>query len=281
MDRQAETLEQLNEIVRSADTYERASSEENLLIRLPTGDGMALVFFSGLTSHVRCAIEIGDALKKYPYLKVRMGLHSGPVYRVSDINDSRNVAGGGINIAQRVMDCGDAGHILLSKAVADTLQQLGGWEEKVQDLGEVEVKHGVKMHTYNFVDDDLGNQVIPMKVKAQKEPMPVAPIPIPVAIRDSSQASLSAEEIEILISAAEDGEISLLSSDETGEWVCAGNRDFTDLSDRAIAAMYVEALKSLCRRELVTHAGGIAYDLTGSGFKQARALKQLRDRKQL
>ena len=145
MERQAETLEQLNEIVRSADTYDRAS-EKDSLIRLPTGDGMALVFFSGLTSHLTCAIEIAHALKKYPHLKVRMGLHSGPVYHVSDINDSRNVAGGGINIAQRVMDCGDAGHILLSKAVADTLQQLGGWEEKLQDLGEVEVKHGVKVH---------------------------------------------------------------------------------------------------------------------------------------
>lgn len=280
MERQAETLEQLNEIVRSADTYERAS-EKDSLIRLPTGDGMALVFFSGLTSHLTCAIEIAHALKKYPHLKVRMGLHSGPVYHVSDINDSRNVAGGGINIAQRVMDCGDAGHILLSKAVADTLQQLGGWEEKLQDLGEVEVKHGVKVHTYNFVDDELGNQVIPVKVKAQTEAVPMAPLPIPGAIRDSTQVSLSAEEIEILISAAEDGEISLLSSDETGAWVCSGNRDFMDPSDRAVAAMYVEALKSLCRRELVTHAGGIAYDLTGSGFKQARALKKSRDRKEL
>jgi class 3 adenylate cyclase len=168
MEQQTETLEQLNEIVRGTDEYRRASSESNSLIKLPTGDGMALVFFHGLTSHVRCAIELNQALRKYPDLKLRTGLHSGPVYRVSDINDSRNVAGGGINIAQRVMDCGDAGHILLSKAVADNLQQLGGWEGKFQDLGEVEVKHGVKVHIYNFVDGELGNPVIPAKVEAQR-----------------------------------------------------------------------------------------------------------------
>lgn len=274
MAQQTEMLDQLNDTVRSTDEYARAASESDSLIKLPTGDGMALVFFRGLISHIRCAIEVDGALKKHPDLKLRMGLHSGPVYRVSDINDSRNVAGGGINIAQRVMDCGDAGHILLSKAVADTLQQLGDWEGKLQDLGEVEVKHGAKVHVYSLVDGELGNPVTPAKVKAQRDIAPEVPIPIPVPIRRSSQDSLSPEEIEILIAAAEEGEISLLSSDETGAWVRAGRRDFADQSDRAIAAMYVQALKSLCRRELVAHAGGIAYDLTGSGFQLARELKQ-------
>jgi class 3 adenylate cyclase len=273
MSEQRETLEQLNDIVRKADEYAHASSE-NSLIKLPTGDGMALVFFRGLTSHIRCAVEICQMLKNYPDLKLRMGLNSGPVYRVTDINDGRNVAGGGINTAQRVMDCGDAGHVLLSKTVADTLQQLGGWEGKLQDLGEVEVKHGVKVYVYNFVDGELGNQVIPAKVKAQRDIVPEVLIPIPVPIQGFSQDSLSREETEILIAAAADGEISLLSSDETGAWVCAGKRDFVDHSDRAVAAIYAQALKSLCRRDLVTHAGGIAYDLTGTGFQLARELKQ-------
>ena len=274
MEQQIETLEQLNEIARNSDECARAASESNSLIKLPTGDGMALVFFRGLISHIRCAIEVSGSLKKHPDLKLRMGLHSGPVYRVSDINDSRNVAGGGINIAQRVMDCGDAGHILLSKAVADTLLQLGGWEGKLQDLGEVELKHGAKVDVYSLIDGELGNPMIPAKVKAQRDIIPEVPIPIPVPIRGFSQDSLSREETEILIAAAEGGEISLLSSGETGAWVCAGKRDFADQSDLAVAAMYVQALKSLCRRELVTHAGGIAYDLTGSGFQLARELKQ-------
>jgi class 3 adenylate cyclase len=271
MPQQTETLEQLNEIVRSGDEYDRASSQ-NSLIKLPTGDGMALVFFSGLISHVKCAVEISRALKQNPHLKLRMGIHSGPVYRVSDINDTGNVAGAGINMAQRVMDCGDAGHIMLSKTVVDTLQQLGGWEGKLRDLGEVEVKHGVKVHVYNFVDSDLSNKALPTKVKAQTDP--VSPVPIPVPIRDSSRDSFSSEETEILIAAADKGEISLLSSDETGAWVSAGNRHFIDQADRAVTAMYVQALKSLCRRDLVTHAGGIAYDLTGTGFQLARELKQ-------
>ncbi len=110
------------------------------------------------------------------------------------------------------------------------------------------------------------------KVKAQRNIAPEVPIPVP--IRGFSQDSLSPEETEILIAAAEKGEISLLSSDETGAWVRAGRRDFANHSDPAVAAMYVQALKSLCRRELVTHAGGIAYDLTGSGFQLARQLKQ-------
>jgi len=169
MSQQTETLEQLNEIIRGTNEYRRASSESNSLIKLPTGDGVALVFFGSLSAHVRCAIELGLALKQYPNLKLRTGLHSGPVYSVSDINDSRNVAGGGINMAQRVMDCGDAGHILLSKAVADNLQQLGGWEGKILDLGEVEVKHGVKVHVYNFVDGELGNPSLPAKIEEQRD----------------------------------------------------------------------------------------------------------------
>jgi class 3 adenylate cyclase len=196
MGQQTETLEQLNEIVRDTDEYRRASSEETSLIKLPTGDGMALVFFDSFTAHVRCAIELGRALKHCPDLKLRMGLHSGPVYRVSDINDSRNVAGGGINVAQRVMDCGDAGHILLSKAAADNLQQLGGWEGNIQDLGEVEVKHAVKVHVYNLVDGELGNPIIPVKIAAQKDAERREPTPPAVDQGNGREINQSARDLK-------------------------------------------------------------------------------------
>jgi class 3 adenylate cyclase len=271
MRQQTETLSLLNDLVRATDEYRRASSERNSLRTLPTGDGMALVFFGRLTAHIRCAIELSRALKQHPDLKLRMGLHSGPVYRVSDINDSSNVAGGGINMAQRVMDCGDAGHILLSNVVAGNLQQLGDCEGKIQDLGEVEVKHGVRVHVYNFVDGELGNPAIPAKLGARRDTDHGGSTP------HSDKSSLSPEEVEILIAAADRGEISILSTDETGAWVRAGRRDFIDHSDRAVAAMYLDALRSLLRRGLVTHAGGISYDLTGSGFRQARELERLRD----
>jgi class 3 adenylate cyclase len=271
MDRQTETLRQLQDSVRSTDTFLQASTEPDSLISLPTGDGMALVFFRGLTAHVRCAIELGTALKEHPDLELRMGLHSGPVHRVSDINDSRNVSGGGINVAQRVMDCGDAGHILLSKSVADVLRQLGGWGEKLRDLGEVEVKHGERIHIYNLVDGNRGNPAIPSKVEAQRQAQISLSAPSP------SGHSFSDEETELLICAAGDGEIVVMSTDETSDWVRAGARDFFDGSDRAVAALYLEALDSLRRRGLVRHSGGVLYELTGTGFKQARELKSARE----
>lgn len=162
MDEQALTLQHLQESVRGTNEFRRAQSERKL-ISLPTGDGMALVFFRGLTDHVECARSLSRALKQRPELKLRMGVHSGPVYRVVDINANRNVSGGGINMAQRVMDCGDAGHILLSKTVADVLLQLGNWTDLLHDLGEAEVKHGVKVHVFNLYDEEVGNPETPAK----------------------------------------------------------------------------------------------------------------------
>src|ERR1700687_109053 len=130
---------------------------------------MALVFFGGVTPHLECAIEVSRELAAQNDLPVRMGINSGPVYRRVDINTNLNVAGGGINMAQRVMDCGDAGHILLSKSAADLLYQLGDWEERIHDLGEAEVKHGVKVHLYNLYDETVGNSAIPPKVAAAAE----------------------------------------------------------------------------------------------------------------
>ena len=138
---QREVVQQLNEIVRATPQF-RQSSAAGKLIRIPTGDGMALVFFKSPEEPVHCAMEIAKALKSYPHIRLRMGVHSGPVDQVTDVNDQTNVAGAGINFAQRVMDCGDAGHILVSKRVADDLAQDRLWQPLLHELGEIEVKHG-------------------------------------------------------------------------------------------------------------------------------------------
>jgi class 3 adenylate cyclase/tetratricopeptide (TPR) repeat protein len=163
MDEQEQLLMQLQDSVRHTSEFARAETADEL-IRLPTGDGMALVFFRDAEAPVRCALELSRALGNHPNLKLRMGIHSGPVYRVADINANRNVAGGGINIAQRVMDCGDAGHILVSREVAEVIGQLSGWRPMLHDLGEVEVKHGVRIHIYNLFDNEAGSAALPNKV---------------------------------------------------------------------------------------------------------------------
>ena len=164
MDRQAETIQLLQEIVRATPEFQRAQASEQLIC-LPTGDGMALVFFQNPVSAVQCATEIARSLRNHPELRLRMGVHTGPVHRIADINTSRNVSGGGINLAQRVMDCGDAGHILVSKTVADILSQLSSWSQCLHDLGEHEVKHGTKVHLMNFHTAEVGNPEIPQKLR--------------------------------------------------------------------------------------------------------------------
>src|SRR5208283_5397513 len=163
MEQQQQLLSEFQEAVRSTAAFARAQRKDRLVC-LPTGDGMALVFFGDPESAVHCALELSRALREHPEIKLRMGVHTGPVYRVADINAARNVAGGGINMAQRVMDCGDAGHILVSHAVADVLSQLGTWNRSLHDLGEAEVKHGVRIHIYNLFTDDAGNPALPQKL---------------------------------------------------------------------------------------------------------------------
>src|SRR6266566_7587429 len=138
---QREILRELTQIVRKSEHF-CAAEAAGKLIRLPVGDGMALVFFNSPEAPVQCALEISEALKAYPQLKLRMGINSGPVSDVTDVNNRSNVAGAGINMAQRIMDCGDAGHILLSKRVADDLAQDGTWQPRLHQLGECSVKHG-------------------------------------------------------------------------------------------------------------------------------------------
>jgi class 3 adenylate cyclase len=160
MERQAEVLDQFQRAVGGSSEFQRARTKGDL-ISLPTGDGMALVFFRDPVSPVVCALEVASSLQQMPGIKVRMGVHSGPVYRIADINTNRNVVGGGINVAQRVMACGGAGHILISKPVADILAQLESWRPHVHDLGEYEVKHSDHVHLYNLYTGKVGNEQPP------------------------------------------------------------------------------------------------------------------------
>lgn len=163
MRHQVEVLHQLKEIVGGLESVRRNRKNSRLTI-LPTGDGMALVFFGGATPHVDAAKELHQALIDNTQIVLRAGLHSGPVHRIIDINGNPNVSGAGINLAQRIMDCGDAGHILLSNAVASTLLELGGWEDALEDLGAAEVKHGLHLHVFNLRGEDFGNGVRPSKL---------------------------------------------------------------------------------------------------------------------
>src|ERR1043166_9594742 len=164
---QRDQLKTLKEIVRATEQV-RITEAEGKLLRLPTGDGGALVFRTNLEATVLCALEISKELKSHPQLKVRMGIHSGPVNEINDLNEQSNIAGAGINLAQRVMDCGDAGHILLSRHVAEDLEHYPRWKPYLHDLGQCEVKHGVRISVVNFYTDEVGNPALPEKFKTAR-----------------------------------------------------------------------------------------------------------------
>jgi len=164
IDEQSEALHELNQIVRNTGAA-RDAEAAGQLIRLPTGDGMALVFTGSVEAPVECALQISQALRAQPSLPVRMGIHSGPVHHVADVNQRENIAGAGINIAQRVMDCGDAGHILVSKRVADDLAQYRRWQPYLHELGDFEVKHGVTVSVVNLYADVVGNPNPPARFR--------------------------------------------------------------------------------------------------------------------
>jgi TolB-like protein/class 3 adenylate cyclase/Tfp pilus assembly protein PilF len=170
-----EVLQELNRIVRNTEAF-RAAETSGKLIRVPTGDGMALLFFRNPEEPVRCALEISRTLHNHPHIQVRMGVHSGPVNRVQDVNDKTNVAGSGMNVAQRVLDCGDAGHILLSEHVAEDLAQYRHWRRYLHDLGECEVKYGLRLHLFNLSKDGLGNPQVPGKLKRRRWKQDSAPV---------------------------------------------------------------------------------------------------------
>ena len=201
---QIELLQELNRIVRSTECF-RAAERTDKLTRVPTGDGMALLFFRSPEEPAQCALEVSQALKDYPHIKLRMGVHSGPVNRVTDVNDRTNIAGSGINIAQRVMDCGDAGHILLSKHLADDLVEYRHWRPHLHDLGECEVKHGLRLHLVNLYKDNLGNPHLPEKLKRgrrwkQASDAAVRPISAPRSSRFVLTAALLVSAIALATS---------------------------------------------------------------------------------
>lgn len=167
IEEQKERLNQLAAIVLATAPVREATDEQ--LVRLPTGDGMALVFHHSAEEPARCALEIAEALRKHPELPVRMGIHSGPVSEVKDVSGRNNIAGAGINMARRVMDCGDAGHILVSQHVADDLAQYRQWAPRLHDLGDCEVKHGVRLHLVNLYSEPLGNGALPQKFRQAAE----------------------------------------------------------------------------------------------------------------
>ena len=164
---QIELLQDLNQIVRNTECF-RAAETSGKLIRVPTGDGMALLFFRSPEEPVRCALEVSRALQDHSRIRLRMGIHSGPVNRVTDVNDKTNFAGSGINVAQRVLDCGDAGHILLSAHVAEDLAHYPHWQPCLHDLGKCEVKHGLRLHLFNLCKENLGNPQVPEKLRRRR-----------------------------------------------------------------------------------------------------------------
>jgi TolB-like protein/cytochrome c-type biogenesis protein CcmH/NrfG len=192
---QSDQIQTLREIVRGTEQFKKAEAEGKLL-RLPTGDGGALVFRNTLEAPVLCALEISKALRSHPELKVRMGIHSGPVNEITDLNEQANIAGVGINMAQRVMDCGDAGHILVSKRVADDLEEYPQWRSHLTSLGDCEVKHGTRVSVVNLYTDDAGNPSAPQKFS--NESAAVAPADS-VPRRDSKFPFIAGAALVLLI----------------------------------------------------------------------------------
>ena len=161
-------VEQLNKVVRATEQFQNAQISDRL-IKIPTGDGMALVFYTSPAAPALCAMEISRAVKEHPHLRLRMGIHSGLVSGVIDVNERANLTGAGLNMANRVMNCGDAGHILLSKRSADDLSEFDEWRPLLHDLGTCEVKHGVQLGVVNLCSEQVGNLQLPTKFQALKK----------------------------------------------------------------------------------------------------------------
>jgi len=253
---QREVLQQLNEVVRAAPQF-RQSNAAGKLIRIATGDGMALVFFQSPEEPVHCAMEIAKALKNYPHIRLRMGAHSGPVDQVTDVNDQTNVAGVGINFAQRVMACGDAGHILISKRVADDLSQDRLWQPLLHELGEIEVKHGVKLGIVNLYTAELGNPHSPQKLSPQAgtAKQPITSFETESVVPEKSIAvlpfeNLSAEQEnafftdgvqdEILTNLAKIADLKVISRTSVMQYKTAAKRNLREIANALGVAHVVE-----------------------------------------
>jgi TolB-like protein/class 3 adenylate cyclase/Tfp pilus assembly protein PilF len=271
---QSEQMQKLREIVRGTEQF-RIAEAAGKLLRLPTGDGGALVFRTSPDAPVLCALEISKELKSHPELRVRMGIHSGPVNEITDLNEQANIAGAGINVAQRVMNCGDAGHILLSKHVAEDLEQYRQWQPHLHDLGECEVKHGVQMSAINFYTDEMGNPEVPEKFKAARAAAAKAPaksaipkwaaILIVIAIAIGSFLFWQRSKTSATTSAIPDKTIAVLpfenlSSDKENAYFTDGVQDeiLTDLSK-------IADLKVISRTSVMQYKSGFARNLRKIG----------------
>ena len=169
VDMQRRAVRKLQNAITGTSDYGLFHQRDQLII-LPTGDGAALVFFRDVEAPLRCSLELAARMQGEGQVRVRMGIHTGPVYRIADINANRNVAGGGINMAQRVMDVGDAGHILVSKTVAEMLADVSTWRGRLHDLGQAEVKHGAHVHLFNLYTDTVGNPNVPARLSSANRP---------------------------------------------------------------------------------------------------------------
>ena len=262
-------VEELNQVVRASEQFQRAEAASRLL-KIPTGDGMALVFYTSPEAPVQCAVEISRSLKEHPRLQLRMGIHSGPVSGVVDVNERANLAGAGINIAQRVMDCGDAGHILLSKRVAEDLEQYDKWRPLLHDLGSCEVKHGVRVSVVNLYDDQFGNAKLPRKFEtAQKRRARVRWAEAAVALlvlaaiiagvvflmRRPTSSALAIGEKSIAVLPFEN-----LSEEKQNEYFTDGVQDeiLTDLAK-------IADLKVISRTSVMQYKSGVARNLRKIG----------------
>src|SRR5438128_4741087 len=262
-DEQQALIAQLNQVVRNSAVFQKAEAADRL-IKIPTGDGMALIFYNSPEQPVECALEISRELKWLPELPVRMGVHSGPVSAVTDLNDRTNAAGIGINVAQRVMDCGDSGHILLSKRVAEDLQQYGRWRPYLHDLGEVEVKHGVQVHVFNLYTDGAGNPGLPDELRQPKPNRRSEPTPAPARPAQNVKPAREEESICGLPFAN-------MSGDREQEYFSDGITEdiITDLSK--VSGLWVAARNTVftykgkpVKVEQIARDLGVAYILEGS-----------------
>jgi TolB-like protein/class 3 adenylate cyclase/Tfp pilus assembly protein PilF len=226
---QSAQIEELREIVRRTEQY-RAAKAEGKLLRLPTGDGGALAFRNNPEAPVLCAEEIAKALKSHPEIRVRMGIHSGPVNEVTDLNEQANIAGAGINIAQRIMDCGDAGHILVSKHAAEDLEQYDQWQPWLHDLGECEGKHGERLHVVNLYNDEIGNSAVPTKCARSAIPGPTSSSAAAGNRRRYAIVALAIGALMVL------GAISLFLTTRTAHIIGRGG-SATPVSEKSIAVL--------------------------------------------
>jgi TolB-like protein/class 3 adenylate cyclase/Tfp pilus assembly protein PilF len=265
LDEQGEASRRLNQIVRNTDQFRAAEAAEKLF-RLPTGDGMVLVFFNSPEAPVRCAVEVAKALKDSSHFGLRMGINSGPVNKVSDVNDRSNLAGGGINIAQRVMDCGDEGHILLSKRVAEDLEQHSKWRPHLQDLGECEVKHGARVNVVNFYTGEVGNPALPEKFSRAKQKQDAAALVADAAIA-SRAVAVRRRKLALLASS-----VFALLAIGIGLWVFSQPKSAVA---KGIASLAVKPLENLSGDKAKDYfADGMTDELT-TKLSQIGALKRV------